>query len=104
MPLLAFKRPEAALQVAVLLGEGPMQGISLFAAFESSETLICIQRLITRIADGLVSALPACSGWVLCSAFIGLIMTDQNSALGFPKMGTLTTPGENYFISSVEFS
>lgn len=93
MSLLAFKRSEAALRVAVFpkcgkfellliakgfslqpwngvvvlsalccwLGEGPVQGISLCADFKSSERLICIQTLITKIADGLVSALPACA-------------------------------------------
>lgn len=92
------------ISTLLLLGEGPTQGIDLFADFESCETLPCIQTLSTKIADELISALPACSEWFLCSASLVLIVTHQNLALGFPKIGTLTPPGENYFTSSVEFS
>lgn len=43
-------------------------------------------------------------GGFCAQAFIVWIVTDQNLALGFPKMGALTPPSETYFIASVAFS
>lgn len=91
------------ISAVLLLGEDPTQGISLFVDWIQWDSLV-FRHLSPRLQlDGFQLCLHVQGGFCV-QAFIVLIVTDQNSALGFPRMGTLTTPGENYFISTVEFS